>query len=73
MLETVMQTESHNTQSNIECIFCLKIIAKLKYTELGHLCFEVEVDIEKLRKYTCPGIDQIAAVFESSRWCVNAL
>jgi hypothetical protein len=47
--------------------FCLKIIARLKYTELGQLCVEFEVDIEKLKKYTCPGTDQITAEFESSR------
>jgi hypothetical protein len=27
------------------------ILARLQYIELGHLCIEVEVAIEKLRRY----------------------
>jgi hypothetical protein len=27
------------------------ILAGMKFTELSHLCVEVEVDIEKLRRY----------------------
>ena len=52
--------------------FGLMILARLKYIELGHLCVEVEVTIEMLRRYKWPSIDQIAAEFDSSiRW-VNA-
>jgi hypothetical protein len=53
--------------------FGLMILARLKYTDLSHLCFEPEVAIEKLRKYNSPGIHQIPAQFgsSSSRW-VNA-
>jgi hypothetical protein len=32
-------------------VFGLEILVKLKYTELGNLCFEVEVAIGKLRRY----------------------
>ena len=50
----------------------LKILARLKYTEPGHFCFEVEVAIDKQRKYNWPGIDQIAAEFDTTRSRVNA-
>jgi len=52
--------------------FRLIILAGLKFTEMSHLCVEVKVDLEKLRRYNWLGIDQIPAEFDSSwRW-VNA-
>jgi len=52
--------------------FGLMILARLKYIELEDLYDKVEVAIEKLRRHKWPCIDQIAAEFYSSRWCVSA-
>ena len=44
--------------------FGLMILARLKYIELGQLCVEVEIAIEKVRRYKWTGIDQITAEFD---------
>jgi len=53
-------------------VFRFNDISHNENIELGHLCFEVEVAIEKLRSYKWTSIDQIAAQFDSSRRGVSA-
>ena len=59
------------TSFNYWTCFGLMILARLKYTNLGQLCFELEVAIEKLRRYKRPSIDQFQAEFDSSRRWLN--
>jgi len=52
-------------------VFWVNGISRLKYIELGKLCVEIEVAIEKVRRYKYTGIDQITAEFDSCRRWVN--
>ena len=45
-------------------VFWVNDISRLKYIELGQLCVEVEIAIEKVRRYKWTGIDQITAEFD---------
>jgi len=53
-------------------VLCANDISHNEIHRAGGLCVEVEMAIEKMRRYKWPGVDQITAEFDSSSRWVNA-